>query len=142
MVAQWVGLHWQGARPAVVFLCLRWAVAIMAGLALASLIQWWGGLLSGAVKNSPVGWLDRLGGFAVGAALGVVVSSFVLLAALLTTWPSGISETAARARLAAPLMAGGARLCGLEQRYFPGSDWLKERFLAARQRATSQLPQS
>lgn len=141
-VAQWVGAHWQDARPAVVFLLLRWVVAGLAGLAVATLFQWWGDRLGAAVLKSPLGVPDRIGGAAVGAGLGLVVASLVMLGALLTTWPAAVSESAMRSRFAIPLMSGGAALCGLEHWVFPGSDWLERQFLAARQRAHSQSPQS
>jgi len=141
-VAEWVGAHWQGARPAFVFSCLRWAVAALSGLAVATLFQWWGGVLGGAVKKSPVGSFDRLGGMAMGAGLGVLVASLTMLGALLTTWPAALGETAARSRFATPLMTVGAKLCGVEHRLFPGSEWLEAKFLAARRRAQSQSPQS
>ncbi len=137
-VAQWVGQHWQSARPTVLFLALRWLVAGLAGLALAALFQWWGEVLRGAIGKSPVGWLDRMGGVALGAALGIVVGGFIMLTALLATWPRTVSDVAARSRTAVPLMAGGAKLCGLDNRYFPGSGWRRQRFLLARQRAHSQ----
>lgn len=137
-VAQWVGQHWQSARPAVVFLALRWLVAGLAGLAAAALFQWWGDLLGAAVKKSPVGWLDRIGGVAVGGALGVVVASLLVMGALLTTWPRAVSHAASGARCAPPLMAGGARACNFDSRYFPGSSWLRQRFLSAQRRAHAQ----
>jgi hypothetical protein len=141
-VAQWVGARWQGARPAFLFSCLRWLVAGLSGLAVATLLQWWGNALGGAVKKSPFGVFDRIGGLAVGAGLGVLVGSLTMLGALLTTWPAALGEAAARSRFATPLMTVGAKLCGVEHRYFPGSDWLEEKFLAARRRAQSQSPQS
>ena len=42
IVSRWVEAHWQGARPAVVFVVLRWVVAGLAALAVASLVTWWG----------------------------------------------------------------------------------------------------
>ena len=76
------------------------------------------------------------------AGLGVVVASLTILGALLTTWPAAIGDAAARSRFSVPLMTAGAGLCGVEHRYFPGSDWLEKKFLAARKRAKSQSPQS
>lgn len=141
-VAAWVAERWQDARPAFVFACLRWTVAGLSGLALAAVFQWWGDLLGNAVKKSAVGAFDRLGGMALGAGLGVLVASLTMLGALLTTWPPALGDAAARSRFAVPLMTTGAALCGIEHRYFPGSDWLEEQFLAARRRCRSQSPQS
>ena len=59
-VSRWVGAQWLGARPAVVFWVLRWLVAALAGLVVASLFQWWGSLLGKAVQAGPAGWLDRV----------------------------------------------------------------------------------
>ena len=134
-VAQWLAERWLDARPALVFLILRWTIAGLAGLLIATLLQWIGDLLGKAVKESPAGWLDRGGGMVLGLGLGVLVASLTMLGALLTTWPAAIGDVAARSRFSVPLMTAGARLCGIEHRYFPGSDWLEEKFLAARRRA-------
>ena len=139
-VAQWVGAHWHGARPAAVFWVLGWVVAALAGLAVATLLQWWGGLLGDALKQSPAGWLDRLGGFVVGAALGALVSAFVLLAVLLAPWPYGLPSWAAGTRVAPPLMRFGAGACSVSERFVPGSRWLKQRFLFAERLADDSVP--
>ena len=141
-VSNWLIGRWLGARPEFVFACLRWMVAGLSGLAIAVLSQWWGDLLGKAVKASPAGLFDRLGGALLGAGLGIVVAALTMLGALLTTWPSAVGDVAARSRFSVPLMTTGARLCGVEHRYFPGSDWLEQKFLAARRRARSQSPQS
>jgi hypothetical protein len=141
-VANSLVVRWQDARPAFVFAGLRWAIAGLSGLAIATLFQWWGDLLGKAVKASPAGPFDRLGGAMLGAGLGVLVASLTMLGALLTTWPAAVGDVAARSRFSVPLMTTGARLCGIEHRYFPGSDWLQEKFLVARRRARSQSPQS
>lgn len=141
-VAHWLSLRWQDARPALVLGTLRWMVAAFSGIAIATLLQWLGDLLGKAVKSSPAGIFDRLGGMVLGAGLGVVVASLTILGALLTTWPAAIGDAAARSRFSVPLMTAGAGLCGVEHRYFPGSDWLEKKFLAARKRAKSQSPQS
>ena len=141
-VADWLAHRWLDARPVFVFAGLRWIVAGLSGLAIATLFQWLGDLLGRAVKESPAGFLDRIGGMALGAGLGVLVASLTMLGALLTTWPTAIGDVAARSRFSVPLMTTGARLCGIEHRYFPGSDWLEEKFIAARRRARSLSPQS
>jgi uncharacterized membrane protein required for colicin V production len=133
-VSQWVGQHWQGARPAVVYLILRWLVAALAGMAIAALFQWWGEQLGGAVKSGPLGFVDRIGGFAVGAALGLVVVCFVVMAGLLLRQPERLTAPVARMRLAAPLMGGAEQVCDLGGGAIPGGPWLKERFTAARRR--------
>ncbi|MGH7742030.1 MAG: CvpA family protein, partial [Candidatus Eiseniibacteriota bacterium] len=94
LVSQWVGAHWQSARPAVVFLVLRWLVAVLAALAVSSLVVWWGEMLAGAVQQSPVGWLDRAMGFVVGATFGTSVAALILLAAIRVPWPSQPHEWA------------------------------------------------
>lgn len=141
-ISQWVGSHWEGARPAVVFGALRWVVAALGGLAIASLFQWWGELLSGAVEKSPVGWLNRVGGFFVGAAIGLAVAAFVMLAMLLGPWPRAVSAAAARATMTSPLMSGSARACAFGERYFAGGHWLRQRFLTAGRRSAAPVRQS
>jgi hypothetical protein len=137
-IAQWVGSHWEGARPAVVFGVLRWVVAALGGLAVASLFQWWGEILSGAVGKSPLGWLDRLGGFLIGAFVGMVVTAFVVLTLLLGPWPRVVRGAAARAKVASPLMSASARACAVGELYFPGGRWLRRRFQEAGRRSAGQ----
>jgi hypothetical protein len=134
-VWEWVGEHWRGAHPAVVFWTLRWIVAMLTGLAAASLFQWWGEQLGKAVRESPLGWLDRGGGLVVGAAMGAVVCAFLMLAALMVERPRRPGEEVARMRFAPITMNTAAKACALGEHYLPGTGWLKDRFLAARQRA-------
>ncbi len=134
-ISGWVGAHWHGARPAILFLAMRWLVAALAGLALASLIQWWGDHLGKAVKESPLAWLDQGGGFLVGAGLGAVVGALILLGALTIQRPSEPAVAVAHARVGAPAMGVGAEICASGGTYLPGGDWLKQRFLAAKRRA-------
>lgn len=131
LVSQWVGAHWQSARPAVVFLVLRWLVALLAALAVNSLVVWWGDMLAGAVKQSPVGWLDRALGFLVGATFGASVAALVLLAAIRVPWPSQPHAWVSAARVSTPVFAGAVKACELGDRYVPGSDWLKTQFETA-----------
>lgn len=135
VVSRWLGGHWQGARPFLAFLALRWLVAALAGLALASAFQWWGDRLGQAVRKGPLGWLDRGGGTVVGAGLGALVSAFILLGALTIERPRAAHLAAARARVGAPTMGAAAGLCSFGEAYLPGSGWLKRRFLAAERRA-------
>ena len=141
-VSQWVGAHWQGARPAAAFWGIRWLLVAAAGLTVAILLRWWGVKVAEAARKSPVGWLDRPAGVLVGLGVGVLIATFVVLAALMAPWPSRISETASRTRIAAPLMAGGVETCDLVGDRFPGSEWLRRRFLAARARADRTEPTS
>ncbi|MBI1797590.1 MAG: CvpA family protein [Candidatus Eisenbacteria bacterium] len=134
-VSHWVGDHWRGARPAAVFWTLRWVVAALAGLAVAALFQWWGERLGKSVREGPLGWLDRGGGLVVGAVVGAVVCAFLMLAALTLDRPGRPGEDVARMRLGPATMSTAAMACGCGARYVPGSSWLQQRFLAARQRA-------
>ena len=134
----WLEGHWRGAQPAVALLVLRWVVAGMAGLALAALVQWWGNRLGEAVKSGPAGWLDRGAGFAVGATVGAAVMALTLMAALAAAPVRELREVGdavARTRVAVPLMRGAAGACSLGGRFFPGSAWLRQRFLNAEKRA-------
>ncbi|MBI1799830.1 MAG: CvpA family protein [Candidatus Eisenbacteria bacterium] len=132
-VSRWVGAHWQGARPTVVFVALRWIVSGLAALAVASLISWWGELLSGAVRQSPIAWVDRVGGLFVGASIGVIVAALVLLVALSLPWPRQSKTWAAEAHVSRAVLTGAERACGMGRRVLPGSEWLQHRFEAAAQ---------
>jgi hypothetical protein len=57
-IRQWVGAHWQGAQPAVVFWVLRWLVILLCGVAVLSLFQVVGsgwGTSSGTPRSD--GWI-------------------------------------------------------------------------------------
>lgn len=115
----------------MVFLVLRWLVAVLAALAVNSLVVWWGDMLAGAVKQSPVGWLDRAMGFVVGGVFGASVAALVLLAAFRVPWPSEPREWASAARVSPSMFAGAVKACEVGDRYLPGSNWLKTQFQAA-----------
>jgi uncharacterized membrane protein required for colicin V production len=132
---QWVGEHWRGARPALVFQVMRWLVAGLAGLAAASLLQWSGNQLGRSVREGPVGWLDRGGGLVIGALVGLMVCAFLMLAALTIERPRQPGLEVARMQFGAVTMSTAAGVCAIGESYLPGTTWFKERFLAARQRA-------
>lgn len=130
---QWVEAHWHGAQPAVVFWVLRWLIVASAAIAVAALFQWWGQRLGHAIESTPVGWVDRPGGFVLGAGVGALISAFALLGILWMPW-SGAAKAAAHSRTARPMMTGAAAACSLAARYVPGGAWLKGRFQAATRR--------
>lgn len=135
-MAQWVGAHWQHARPAVVFWVLKWLVAGLAGLAVASLLEWCGERAAGAVKASPLGWLDRLGGLTVGALFGAAVVALALVALVLLPWPRRPRAWTESSRSAPTLLVGGAVASGWAAAVLPRGRWLHERFLEAERRVT------
>jgi uncharacterized membrane protein required for colicin V production len=130
-VSQWVGAHWLHARPAVVFWVLRWLVAGLAGLAVSSLWEWSGGLLAEGMKSTPFGWLDRLGGLAVGVILGLVVAAFAVLALWSLPWPRETRAWTQTSRGARLLLYGGSVTSGLASPVLPGGRWLHDRFAEA-----------
>ena len=120
VISQWVGAHWQGARPAVVFGVLRWLVATLAGFAVLALFQLWGERIGESVRKSMVGWLDRVGGFVLGAAVGAAVVAAFLVAMLITPWPRQSARVAAAARNTGPLLTGARILLDVDDRFIPG----------------------
>lgn len=134
-VWRWLAGHWSTAEPVLVFLTLRWVVAGLVGLGAAAIIQAWGETLGRAVKSSAAGWLDRSGGMALGAAVGLGTAALIMMFGLLAPKPLGVAEKVASARAAAPLMATAAHACSLSARYLPGGPWLTERFRLAHRRA-------
>jgi colicin V production protein len=136
-VSRWLGSYWVGAQPAFVYLVLRWVVAALVGMAAASLLQWWGENLGKLVRSSPVGWLDRGGGFGIGALAGLFTASVAVMVALLIHQPREIPRQAAEARASEPMMATAAMACSLSAPYVPGGGWLGEKFRKAHHRALS-----
>jgi hypothetical protein len=134
-ISGWVGAHWSGARPALVFVALRWLVAGLGALAVAAIFQWWGDRLGNVVDEGPLGWLDRGAGLLVGAAVGVFVCAFFLVGALTLRIPGGPGVAVANARTTAPALALAAEVSSRGHRYLPGASWMTRSFLAARQRA-------
>ncbi len=135
-ISGWMGRHWDGARPAGLYLVLRWVVAGLVGLALATAFRWWGSTMAKAVRDGPLSWVDRGGGMIIGVALGASVCSMGLLGALQFDHPNGPGMAAARARVGAPMMGAAAAVCGFGEAFLPGCGWLREQFEAAERRAT------
>jgi uncharacterized membrane protein required for colicin V production len=135
-VKQWVGAHWAGAHPAVVFGALSWLVAILSALAVLTLINVAGDRLGRAVHSGPVAWLDRAMGIAAGAAMGAVLASLLVLAAVRLPMGKFVEQSLARARTSRSLLAGGATACRMGGS-FPGARGLKLEFLLAHHRLGS-----
>jgi len=134
-ISRWMGEHWSGARPAAVYLVLRWIVAALVGLALATAFRWWGASLAKAVREGPLSWVDRGFGLLIGAAIGCTVCALGLLGALQFDQPNGPGVLVARARVGPPAMGAAATVCEFGEAFLPGCGWLKERFQAAEERA-------
>lgn len=131
----WVGTHWSGARPALVFETLQWLVAAVIGLLVTTAFQWGGSKLGKAMREGPLGWLDRGGGLVVGASVGVMVCAFVLLAALTLRIPGSPGVAFAKARVTTPTLNAAMELSTWGEAYLPGGSWMKRHFAAAQQRA-------
>ena len=110
-VLRWVGAQWLGARPAVVYWVLRWLVAALAGLAVASLFHWWGSLLGKAVQAGPAGWLDRVFGMPLGALIGMMWAIALVMLALFEPRLAGVRTTVTQAHTAHALVSTGACAC-------------------------------
>ena len=133
VIAQWVGARWTGAQPAVVFLALRWLVVVLGALAIATLFGVLGEAAAGAIRGTPLGWLDRGCGVATGALIGGVVVCLLLLVTLNIPGLPWLMRPAAEARFTRPIVRTGASVCGDVPR-FPGARLLRGRLLAAERR--------
>jgi uncharacterized membrane protein required for colicin V production len=132
-ITQWVGAHWAGAQPAVIFWTLRWLVAVLAALAVMSLFHVTSDWVCTAVRETPLGGVDRLAGVVAGAVLGLATMSIVLVGALLLPLPSWIHEAAASSRCSRPLIRAGVATCSAA-RALPGSKTLGRQYVAASRR--------
>lgn len=134
-IARWVGDLWTGARPTVFFWGLRWVVAGLGGLALAALFGSLGEHLGAAVRSGPAGWLDRLGGALIGTALGATVAAFTLMVALQDPIAAHVESGVRGSRISARVLEGAVVATSVSDRWFPGSLWLRQRFVRAAARA-------
>ena len=134
-ISRWVGDHWGGARPIAAYVVMRWIVAALVGLALATAFRWWGNSVAKAVREGPLNWLDRGVGLVIGTALGTTICTFGLLGALQFDHPRGPGMAVARARVGAQTMGAAASVCAFSEAFLPGGVWLKQQFLAAERRA-------
>ncbi len=130
-VEQWVGAHWKGARPAVVFWALRWMIALLAGGAVAAWLQWWGESLGRSIREGPLGWLDGLGGALVGTTFGLLFSLTCIVVAMRLHAGREVTASVAHARSALPLVRVATRAVSAEQRWLPGHRWLRHQLEAA-----------
>lgn len=141
VVGHWIGEHWGGARPAVVFVTLRWLVAALAGLAVAAVFQWWGDLAAKAAHDGPLGWVDRLVGGAIGAAFGLAVVAFALLLLLQAPMISVTGGVATRGLVPRPIVHGAVFVSRSLPAGMPLGPWLHRQFLhAARRLDRGQAP--
>lgn len=130
-VSHWVADHWQGARPAVVFLVLRWLVAALAGLSIASLFQLWGEKTGEAVQDGPLGGLDRFVGGAVGMLIGLIVAIALTLVAMRAPGAGFARVAAAQGRTAPVLIRWGEQASARGEAFLPGGRWLHQQFSGA-----------
>ncbi len=136
-LADWIGIHWQSARPVLVFVALRWLVAVLVGLAVAGLMGWWGELLAKAVHEGPFGWLDRAVGAIVGLTLGTLVSIGLLVFLLQAPGLAFARPLVVRSVTSAPLLAAGTSASEWS-RSLPGGVWLHEQLYRASRRLAAR----
>ena len=140
VVKQWVGSHWHGAHPTVVFWALAWVVTVLAALTVISLVNVLGDKLGQAFQSGPLGWLDRGLGIVAGAALGVVFASFMVLAAARLPMGAFVEHSMRVARAPRPLLEGGEAAC-VRFSPFPGARGLKKEFAFARRKWVREAPE-
>jgi uncharacterized membrane protein required for colicin V production len=133
-VSHWLDAAWRGAQPFLVFLVLRWIVALLAGTVVATVFQWCGDSIGRLVKAGPLSWLDRGAGVGVGALFGLVTISMAMMASLLVREPHALSRSVAAARTAEPMMATATEACERSARWLPGGRWWTEHFRKAHRR--------
>ena len=139
-LSRWVGDHWHEARPAFMFALLRWVVAGLGGLAVATLFGWWGEVVAKAVHEGPLGGLDRTLGGALGLAFGAGLAAIVVLVMLGAPGFGFARAVAARSVSARPLVVAGARATAWRGVPVPGASWLHSQFASAAHRLS--LPRS
>jgi hypothetical protein len=136
-VADIVGKHWHDARPVLVFVLLRWLVAVLTGLGVGALLGWWGEHLAKMAHEGPFGWLDRTVGAFVGFTQGVVVATALLVLLLQAPGLEFARSFAARGVTSVPLLAAGERAITWGKS-LPGGLWLHEQLTSASRRLAAR----
>jgi uncharacterized membrane protein required for colicin V production len=137
-VSRWVGAQWLGARPAVVYWALRWLVVALAALAVASVFHWWGSLLGKAVQAGPAGWLDRVLGVPLGALIGMMWATALVMLALFAPRLMGVRTAVTQALTAHALVGASARACDVVEPRVPVLHGLGRLLHEAERRARAQ----
>ncbi len=140
LTAQWVGEHWKGARPTVVFLLLRWLVAAMAGTAVAAVVTWVGERAGKTVREGPLGWLDRSFGFFVGGLVGAACALLLVFGVLRLPDVVGLVRPVSHARLTKPILTSAHVVCARGDRWVPGCQWIGRQLQLAMDRADGRKP--
>ena len=140
LTSQWVGEHWKGARPTVVFSLLRWIVAAMAGAAVAAILSWMGERFGRSVREGPVGGLDRLVGFFVGGLVGAACALLLVFGVLRLPDVIGLRPAVVHARLTTPILAHAQLACARGGRFVPGCQWMGHQLQLAMDRANGRTP--
>lgn len=133
VVLDWVGARWAGAHPVALLWALKWVVAVLGGLTLASLLTIAAEAARHALHATPLGWVDRMAGVAAGLVLTCVAGCFAFLLALQLPAPRALHSAVREARCSAPILALGESLC-TSVPWFPGAAWLRVRFQSAARR--------
>ena len=132
-IRQWVGAHWLGAQPAVVFWALRWVVTLLAAFAIVSLFHVLAERVRQLTHDSPVGWVDRLGGVLIGACTGLAVASLLVVAVVLWSVPGWMKHAIRDARASRPLIEGGVAASHWVEP-LPGGAALRRQYVLAARR--------
>jgi membrane protein required for colicin V production len=140
LTSQWVGEHWKGARPTVVFMLLRWIVAAMAASATAAILTWWGERIGRTVRESAAGWIDRSLGFFVGGLVGAACALLLVFGVLRLPDVIGLVPPVSRARLTVPIIAHAQLACARGDRWVPGCHWMGRQLQLAMDRANGRTP--
>ena len=138
-IRQWVGAHWLGAQPALVFWTLRWLATVLGAVAVVTFFHVLGDRAGRAVHDTPVGGLDRLGGVLVGAGVGLAIASVFVLTALRAPSPGWVRDGLRRSSLAPSLLQGGAIVCRKMGGY-PGGPALRRQFVIAARSLERRMP--
>lgn len=132
-----MGDHWRDAHPAFVFAILRYVVAGLGGMAVATLIGWWGETIAHAVREGPLGGIDRMLGGVFGLLVGGGLAAIVVLVVLQAPGFGFARPVAERSIVGRPLVTAGARATSWREAPVPGATWLHRQFVAAEQRLSS-----
>jgi hypothetical protein len=133
----WLTRHLGVSERAAFF--ASWGIVLVAGIVGVRLLAAW---LSRLVRVSVVGWLDRVGGLALGLAFGAIVGSCILIGLLAAPIDDGLKDEISDHEITGPLLHVAPAVYDVARQAWQGEpffEMLREHAGAAARKTAEEL---